>query len=54
MFGPCFVMWNLVFFNHFDGEEIAGCYTLIVFLVSCDCLSSVALPRGAVGCSAIY
>ena len=33
------------FCNRFDGEEIAGCLTLIVFLMSCH----VALPEGAAG-----
>ena len=33
------------FCNLFDGEEIAGCLTLIVFLMSCH----VALPEGAAG-----
>ena len=27
---------------------LAGCLTSIVFLVSCDCYCSVALPHGAV------
>ena len=31
-------------------EKIAGCFTLIVFLMSFDCFLSVALPRGAVHC----
>ena len=30
-----------------------GCFTLIVFLMSCDCKCSVALPHGAVGWSAV-
>ena len=42
-----------VFCNHLDGKERAGCFTLIVFLMSCDCKCSVALPRGAVGWSAV-
>ena len=33
-------------------EKKACCFTLFVFLVSCDCFCSVDLPRGAVGWSA--
>ena len=39
------------FANHRDGEERAGCFTLIVFLMYCDCY--VALPHGVVGWSAV-
>ena len=40
--------------NHLDEEErAAGCFTLFVFLVSCDCYYTVALPHGAVGWSAV-
>ena len=35
------------------GKRIDGCFTLIVFLVFCDCYCSVALPRGAVGWSSV-
>ena len=39
MFGPCFVMqYFSKLFNHLDGEERAGGFTLIVFLPSCDYL----------------
>ena len=41
-------------FNHLAEEERAGCFILIVFLLSCGCLRSVSLPRGAVGKSVIY
>ena len=34
-------------------EVGAGCFTSIVFLVSCDCYCSVALPCDSVGCSAM-
>ena len=34
-------------------RERAGFFALIVFLVSCDSQCSVALPRGAVGSSAV-
>ena len=37
--------------NHLDGEERAGCFALIVFLVSHDCY--VALSCGATGLSAV-
>ena len=33
-----------------DGEERAGCFTLFVFLLSCDCC--VALSHNAIGLSA--
>ena len=39
--------------QHIDGEERAGYFTLIVFLVDCDCYCSVALPHGAMGLSAM-
>ena len=29
----------------FDKEERTGCFTLIAFLVSCDCMFSMALHR---------
>ena len=51
MFGPCFVIQCFVCVLcciHLDVEERAGCLTLIVFLMSCDCKCSVALPSGAV------
>ena len=40
VFVPCFVVHNL------DGEERAGCFTLFIFLVSCECYCSVALSDG--------
>ena len=30
-------------------RQTDGCFTMFVFLVSCDCYFSVALPGGAVG-----
>ena len=39
--------------NHLDEEEGAGCFTLIVYPMSCNCKCSTALPRGAVGWSAL-
>ena len=38
---------------HLNEEERAGCFALIEFLLSCDCWCSVAIPSGAVGCSAL-
>ena len=35
----------------FDWEERADCFTLFVFMVSCDCYCSVALPHVVVGWS---
>ena len=40
MFGPCFLCITkcpFQFCNRLDGEERAGCFTLIVLVVSCDC-----------------
>ena len=39
--------------NYLDEEKIAGCLILIVILISCDCLSSVAVPHAALGWSAM-
>ena len=40
----CFVLAFVVqyfmtfwYCNHLDGEERTGCFTLIVFLMACDC-----------------
>ena len=41
------------FGNHLDKEERADCFTLIAFLVSCDCWCFMALPHSAVGWSAV-
>ena len=37
----------------FDLEKKTGCFTLIVYLVFCDCYCSVALSYGVVGWSAV-
>ena len=40
VFGPCFEMHYYFFFlfcNHITEEERIGCFTLIVFLLSCGC-----------------
>ena len=47
----CVTVYPFWFCNHLDGEERAGCFTLFVFLVSCDCC--VALPHDATGLSAV-
>ena len=52
MFDPRFDVQCFMFFwlcSHLDGEEIAGCFTLIIFLMSCNCWCSVAFPGGALG-----
>ena len=40
MFGSCFVIMQYLVSslvcNHLDGEELADCFTIIVFLMSCD------------------
>ena len=37
------------YFQHLDEEENDSCFALHVFLMSCDCKCSVALPNDAVG-----
>ena len=62
VFGTCFVMKCLVPIlvlqssrGRIERErEKAGCFTLIVFLLSCDYSCSLALPHDAVGWSAVY
>ena len=34
MFGPCFAIQHLVFLNRLAEEKRAGCFTIIVFLLS--------------------
>ena len=47
-FGTCFVTkFHLSFCNHLVAGERAGCFTLIVFLVSCCCKCYVFLPLSA-------
>ena len=56
LFGLCFVMHYLVSFLvlqlSWRGRK-AGCFALVVFLVSCGCWCSVALSQGVVGWSAV-
>ena len=39
--------------NHIEEEEKAGCFAFIVLQMYCYDKCSVALPHGAVGCSAV-
>ena len=41
-------VWSM-FYSVLGGEERAGCFTLIAFLMSCDRKCSVVLPQGTVG-----
>ena len=49
----CLVEISSSFSNHRGEENSSGCFTLIVFLTSCDCLRSVALSHGTLGWSAV-
>ena len=42
----CFSL--LCVLSRFDGEDKAGCFSLFVFLVSCDCYCSLALTHVSV------
>ena len=54
VFGTCFVTkFHLSFCNHLVAGERAGCFTLIVFLVSCCCKCYVFLPLSAFGWSVV-
>ena len=48
MFGLCLGMQYLVYLLFF-ATILMSCFTLIVFLIYCDCLCSVLLPHDAVG-----
>ena len=56
----CLVLCNPVlsvlssFCNHLAEEERAGCFTLIVILVSCGYQCSESLPRGDMRMSAVF
>ena len=41
------------FCNHFEQEEKAGCFAIIVLQMHCYYKSSMALPHGVVGWSAV-
>ena len=47
----CVTLFPFLFCNHLDGEERAGCFALVVFLVSRDCC--VTLPHNSMGLSAV-
>ena len=47
----CSKVLDLFLLIHLGEEERAGCFTLIVLLMSCDCC--VALPHSTVGWSAV-
>ena len=52
MFGPCFVIQysvSLKCCNHLYGEKRVGCFTLIVFLMSCGSVLSLFLTVPCVG-----
>ena len=46
-------LFSFYFCKHLDQEENDSCFALIVFLMSCDCKCSVALPHDAVDLSAV-
>ena len=48
-----FDFMSIQFFNHFKEEEKAGCFDCNVLRMYCYCKSSVTLPHGAVGWSAV-
>ena len=55
LFDPGFVIQYFVSFLVFQSSrwgESVGCFTFIVFLVSCGCCCSLSLPHGAVVWSA--
>ena len=45
----CITFCPFQFCNYLDEEERADYFAFIVFLMSCYCKCSVALPHGAVG-----
>ena len=45
----CISLCSFYFCKHIDEKENDSCFALIVFLVSCDCKCSVAVPHDAVG-----
>ena len=56
MFDPCFAIQyfvSVLFCNHLDGEERAGCFALTAFLMAYGRQYYVALPHGAVGWSVV-
>ena len=50
----CALLYNLSsFVIIMMGKKRAGYFTLFVFLLSCDCNCSIALPHGGVGWSVV-
>ena len=49
----CYLLRGVLSCNLLDGEWRAGCFTLVFFYMSCDCMCSVAVRRGTSGWSAI-
>ena len=55
MFCPCFVIQYFVivlFCNHFEGDDKAGCFAIPVFMMSSNSKCSLAVPRSVMGWSA--
>ena len=52
MFGTCFVIQYFVSSPVLQSAR-AGCFTLIVFMVSCECKCSVTFLHGAVSWTAV-
>ena len=50
----CSTMCHVSFYNHLTVERRAGCFNLIVYLLSYGCECFVSIPRGAVGWSAVF
>ena len=42
----------VLFCNHFEGDEKAGCFAIPVFLMSSSSKRSLAVPRSVMGGSA--
>ena len=47
-----YITTKMLIFKQYSAFDV-GCFTLIIFLMSCDCYCSVAHPRGAMGWSAV-
>ena len=48
-----YIVLFLVLQSSLRGKERAVCFAFIVLLMTCYCISSVVLPEGAVGWSAV-